>query len=41
MVDTISELGDEYRHARWSMDGGGGERLLQLVEMLDHAGVVD
>ena len=41
MVDTISELGDEYRHARWSMDGGGGERLLQLVEMLDYAGVVD
>ena len=41
MVDTISALGDEYGHARWSMDGEGGERLLQLVEMLDHAGVVD
>ena len=37
MVDMISDLGDEYRHARWSMHGEGGQRLLQLIEMLDYA----
>ena len=33
----ISDLGDQYRHTRWHMEGGSGERLRQLVEMLDHA----
>ena len=37
MVDMIADLGDQYRHTRWSVQGEGGERLLQLVEMLDHA----
>ena len=37
MVDMISDLGDQYRHARWSMEGESGERLRQLIEMLDHA----
>ena len=40
MVDMISDLGDQYRHARWSMEGERGERLLQLIEMLDYAAVV-
>ena len=37
MVDMISDLGDRYRHTRWHMEGESGERLRQLVEMLDHA----
>ena len=37
MVDMISELGDQYRHTRWHVEGESGERLRQLVEMLDHA----
>ena len=41
MLDMIADLGDAYRHTRWSLYGEGGERLLQLIGMLDHAGVVD
>ena len=41
MVDMIADLGDRYRHGRWSLHGEGGERLLRLIEMLDHAGAVD
>ena len=41
MVEMIADLGDRYRHTRCSLHGEGGERLLQLIEMLDHAGVVD
>ena len=41
MVDMIADLGDPDRHIRWSLQGEGGARLLQLIEMLDHAGVVD
>ena len=37
MVDMVSDLGDQYRRTRWSMEGESGERLRQLVEMLDHA----
>ena len=37
MVGMILELGDEYRHARWYLEGEPGERLLQLIEMLDYA----
>ena len=40
MVDMISDLGDQYRHARWHMHGWRGQRLLQLIEMLDYAAVV-
>ena len=40
MVDMISDLGDQYRHARWHMHGSRGQRLLQLIEMLDYATVV-
>ena len=40
MVDMISDLGDQYRHARWSMHGLRDKRLLQLIEMLDYAAVV-
>ena len=40
MVDMISELGDQHRRARWHMHGWRGQRLLQLVEMLDYATVV-
>ena len=39
MVDMISDLGEQYRHARWSLEGEPGERLLQLIEMLDYAAV--
>ena len=41
MVDMIADLGEPYRHTRWSVHGEGGERLLQLIEMLDHVGVTD
>ena len=41
MVDLIANLDDRYRHTRWSLHGQGGERLLQLIDMLDHAGGVD
>ena len=37
MADMISDLGDQHRNARWRMEGESGERLRQLVEMLDHA----
>ena len=37
MVDMISDLGDQYRHTRWHTEGESGERLGQLIEMLDHA----
>ena len=40
MVDMISELGDQHRRARWHMHGWRGQRLLQLIEMLDYATVV-
>ena len=40
MVDMISDLGDQYRRARWHMHGWRGQRLLQLIEMLDYATVV-
>ena len=40
MVDMISDLGDQYRHARWYLEGEPGERLRQLIEMLDHAAAV-
>ena len=39
MVDMISDLGEQHRHARWSMEGEPGQRLLQLIEMLDYAAV--
>ena len=41
MVGTIADLGDAYWHTRRSLHGNGGKRLLQLIEMLDHAGVVN
>ena len=37
MVDMNADFGDRYRHTRWSLHGEGGKRLLQLIEMLDHA----
>ena len=40
MVDMISDLSDQYRHARWSMEGERGKRLVQLIEMLDYAAMV-
>ena len=40
MVNMISDPGGECRHARWPMHGSRGRRLLQLIEMLDHAVVV-
>ena len=40
MVDMISDLGEQYRHARWSMEGERGKRLVQLIEMLDYAAMV-
>ena len=40
MVDMISDLGDQHRHARWRMHGWRRRRLLQLIEMLDYATVV-
>ena len=40
MVDMISELGDQHRHARWYLEGERGTRLLQLIDMLDYAAVV-
>ena len=39
MVDMISDLGDQYRYVRWHLEGERGERLLQLIEMLDYAAV--
>ena len=40
MVNMISDPGGECRPARWRMHGSRGRRLLQLIEMLDHAVVV-
>ena len=40
MVDMISALGDQYRHARWYMEGERGKRLVHLIEILDHAAMV-
>ena len=40
MVDMISNLGNQDRHARWHMQGWRRQRLLQLIEMLDYAAVV-
>ena len=40
MADMISDLGDPRRRARWNMRGWRGQRLLQLIEMLDYAAVV-
>ena len=37
MLDMIADLGDPYRHARWHPRGAFDGRLLQLIEMLDHA----
>ena len=37
MADMISDLGDQHRHTRWHMEGESGERLRQLIEMLDYA----
>ena len=39
MVDMISDLGDQHRRARWHVHGWRGQRLLQLIEMLDYAAV--
>ena len=40
MVDMISDLGDPHRRGRWHMQGWRGQRLLQLIEILDYAVVV-
>ena len=40
LVDMISDLGDQHRDARWYMEGERGKRLVQLIEMLDHAAMV-
>ena len=40
MVHMIPDPGGERPHARWLMRGSRGERLVQLIEMLDHAVVV-
>ena len=40
MTQMISDLGDQYQHARWHMHGTPDTRLLQLIEMLDYAVVV-
>ena len=40
MVDMISDLGEQHRYARWYMEGERGKRLVQLIEMLDHAAMV-
>ena len=40
MADMISDLGDQYRRTQWHMQGWRGQRLLQLIEMLDYAAVV-
>ena len=37
MLDMISDLGDQHRHTRWHPRGAPDGRLLQLIEMLDHA----
>ena len=39
MVNVLSELGDPSRDTRWLMEGERGQRLLQLIEMLDGAAV--
>ena len=40
MVNMISDSGGVRPHVRWLMCGSRGERLVQLIEMLDHAAVV-
>ena len=40
VVNMISDPGGECRHARWQMHGSRDRRLVQLIEMLDHAVVV-
>ena len=40
MVDMISDLGNPHRRGQWHMQGWRGQRLLQLIEMLDYAVVV-
>ena len=40
VMNMISDPGGECRHARWRMHGSRDRRLLQLIEMLDHAVVV-
>ena len=40
MVDMISDLGDQHRHARWNSQGEVGENLFRLVEILDCAAAV-
>ena len=35
----LSDLRDQYENARWYMEGERGQRLIQLIEMLDYAGV--
>ena len=40
MVDMILDLGNQHRRGRWHMQGWRGQRLLQLIEMLDYAALV-
>ena len=40
MMDMISDLGNQDRRARSHMQGWRGQRLLQLIEMLDEAAVM-
>ena len=37
MMDMLSELGTRHRRTEWNQEGERGERLLQLVELLDYA----
>ena len=39
IVNMLSDLRDQYENARWYMEGERGQRLIQLIEMLDYAGV--
>ena len=40
MVDMQSELRHRHRNTRWNMDGERGDRLLQLINLLDYAAAV-
>ena len=39
IVNMIADLRDQYENARWYMEGERGQRLIQLIEMLDYAAV--
>ena len=39
MVDMLSERGTRHRHTRWNLEGECGERVRQLVDLLDYAAV--